>query len=466
MNKASENKKPAQAEAAPERMPEMEYTTLRLCVISPIGVPNIRRQDVANTDPAQDPRLAELVESVRQHGVLEPIIVQLVDMSGSLSEWHYELIAGFRRYTAATIAELEKIPCCVYLSKLSDRQILEVQLSENLHRADLAPTEEADVYEKMKVKLGCTREEIALRVGKSAKHVGRYLRLLNLPHEIQERIDSGEITLAKAQLLCSLPEDVAGEVMNGWASHLLRFNTTAKEMRDAVLRHFMHDLSSEVPFDMAREYRDRDEDGVDNTIYPPCANCPKKNQVELFDSEEFAKGDRCLSAECFRAKEKIAEKEIKESRKSKEEEDSDYEKEDDDYEDEKENAMRRAENKARINYYVEKKLEAGFGSASDYMGVHGENSLRPGLCADIFNDLCEEHIGLSIEKIEESGDAESVLRAMVFCDIFDRATYCGNELADWIGCNECPDEVIEQARAKAAEDFEAANAEGAAGAST
>lgn len=144
-----------------------------------------------------DERLAALAESIKQHGVVQPLIVQ---QDGDT----YRIVAGERRWRAARLAGLEKVP--VIVRDLSDRQVMEVALIENLQREDLNPIEEAEAYEKLISEFGMKQEEVASIVGKSRPAITNSLRLLSLNDEIKSRVISGEISSGHARALLSLDD--------------------------------------------------------------------------------------------------------------------------------------------------------------------------------------------------------------------------------------------------------------------
>ncbi len=139
--------------------------------------------------------LQELVDSVKEKGILQPIIVQK-EKNG------YEIVAGERRWRAAKLAGLEKIPAIVM--NLSDLETLEVALIENIHRQDLNPIEEANVYHKLSTKFDLTQDEISKRVGKDRSSIANFLRLLKLPPEIKKDIAENSLTMGHARALLSL----------------------------------------------------------------------------------------------------------------------------------------------------------------------------------------------------------------------------------------------------------------------
>ncbi len=140
--------------------------------------------------------LAELSESIRQHGVLQPIIVTRAGQN-------YTLVAGERRWRAARLAGLRTVPALV--KDTSPHQLLELALVENIQRQDLGPLEEAAAYRQLLEEHGLTQEEVAQRVGKSRSAVANSLRLLNLPPEAKVALEEGRITEGHARTLLSLP---------------------------------------------------------------------------------------------------------------------------------------------------------------------------------------------------------------------------------------------------------------------
>jgi len=140
--------------------------------------------------------LAELVASIREHGVIQPLIVTQVGDE-------YQLIAGERRWRAAQLAGLVTLPALV--KETTPQQMLELALVENLQRADLNPLEEAGAYRELIDEFGLTQEQVAGRVGKSRTAVANTLRLLRLPEEIKQALAAGRISEGHARALLALP---------------------------------------------------------------------------------------------------------------------------------------------------------------------------------------------------------------------------------------------------------------------
>ncbi len=142
--------------------------------------------------------LQELAASVRQSGVLQPIVVR-PDGDG------YQLVVGERRWRAARLAGLRTIPAMI--RNASDAQCLELALIENLLREDLNPMEEAEAYERLLAEFEWTQEELAQRVGKDRSSIANCLRLLKLPQVIQDDLRAGRLTMGHARALLSLTSE-------------------------------------------------------------------------------------------------------------------------------------------------------------------------------------------------------------------------------------------------------------------
>ena len=142
--------------------------------------------------------LAELVESVKMHGILQPLVARRV---GS----NYQLIAGERRLEAAKRAGLERVP--VVVREASDQEMLELALVENLQREDINPMEAAEAYRRLMSEFALTQEQVAERVGKSRPAVANALRLLNLAEAIRLSLRRGEIDEGHGKVLAGLPSE-------------------------------------------------------------------------------------------------------------------------------------------------------------------------------------------------------------------------------------------------------------------
>ena len=150
-----------------------------------------------------DQRIAELVTSVRDRGVLQPLIVRpLEDEPGE-----YEIIAGERRWRAAQRAGLHEVP--VIIKQFNDSEALEVALVENIQRQDLTPIEEANGYRRLIDQFGHNQERLGAIVGKSRSHVANMLRLLTLPERVQDMLNYGMLSMGHARALITADDPLA-----------------------------------------------------------------------------------------------------------------------------------------------------------------------------------------------------------------------------------------------------------------
>jgi ParB family chromosome partitioning protein len=150
--------------------------------------------------------LQELAGSIAEHGVLQPLVVSPLPPSPSGIR-EYQLIAGERRWQAAKLAQLPRVP--VLVKEAGAQETLELALIENIQRADLNPLEEAGAYQQLHDEYGLTHEEIARRVGRSRVAVTNSLRLLGLPAEARKALVDGQISEGHARVLLSLPSEPA-----------------------------------------------------------------------------------------------------------------------------------------------------------------------------------------------------------------------------------------------------------------
>ena len=151
-----------------------------------------------------DKKLEELVTSIEEHGVLQPVVVQKAD-SG------YELIVGERRWRASKKLGLKKIPAVI--REVSDAQSLEIAIIENIHRQDLNPIEEAEAYARLANEFALTQEMVAKKVGKSRTAVANTLRLLKLSRNIKEDLISEKISMGHARALLGLENSKQMEIL-------------------------------------------------------------------------------------------------------------------------------------------------------------------------------------------------------------------------------------------------------------
>lgn len=190
-----------QATAEAEQADELvEVPGARLVHIDPHSIVPNPRQPRVNFDPDD---LAELVHSVREFGVLQPVVVR------DKGDGTYELIMGERRTRASREAGLTSIPAI--LRDTSDEDLLRDALLENLHRSQLNPLEEASAYQQLLEDFGITQDELAKRIGRSRPQISNTIRLLRLPVPVQQRVAAGVLSAGHARAILTLEDPEAME---------------------------------------------------------------------------------------------------------------------------------------------------------------------------------------------------------------------------------------------------------------
>ncbi|HKG79741.1 MAG TPA: ParB/RepB/Spo0J family partition protein [Pyrinomonadaceae bacterium] len=185
-----------------------------------------------------DASLESLAESIRSHGIVQPLLVRRRGNG-------YELIAGERRWRAAKLAGLSHVP--VVVKEVPDESLLEIALIENIQRESLNPIEEAQAYKKLIESVGLTQESLASRVGRDRSYITNYLRLLRLPQDLQQLVQEGRLSTGHARTLLALTDPdlqrrVARQIIDGGLSvrateQLVHKATEEKPTRIATAPH-------------------------------------------------------------------------------------------------------------------------------------------------------------------------------------------------------------------------------------
>ncbi|MGZ2458821.1 ParB/RepB/Spo0J family partition protein [Rhizobium sp. IY2] len=197
-----------------------------------------------------DAELHDLASSIRQHGIVQPIVVR------TISRDRYEIIAGERRWRAAQLAGLIEIP--VIVRDVDDKTALEIAIVENVQRADLNPLEEALGYEQLIAEYGYTQNDLGEIIGKSRSHVANSLRLLKLPDPVRDLLAAGSLSAGHARALVSTPDPAS-----------LARTIVAKGMsvRDAEkLAQNNIKAQSEPPPALRRDQKDSDTLALERTL--------------------------------------------------------------------------------------------------------------------------------------------------------------------------------------------------------
>lgn len=254
----------------------------------------------SKTNPRRhfDPvKLAELAASAKEFGILEPLLVRPHHGKGL----GYEIVAGARRFRAAKIAELNFLP--VRVMELTDEQVLEIQLIENLQREDPHPMEEADGYQRL-IAMGHTADDLAEKVGKDRSYIYKRIQLTELLPGAKDAFFENRINIGHALLLCRLPaatQKLAFEEIfeSEWKGKKNIHDTKGRaKMSTKELAQFIRE---EVLLDLSAAPWKKD----DAQLLPkagPCTTCPKHTGANAALFDDFKKGDHCLDADCYNAK--------------------------------------------------------------------------------------------------------------------------------------------------------------------
>jgi ParB family chromosome partitioning protein len=195
----------------------------RTSALLEIPVASIRANTNQPRSVFDEESLAALTASVREVGILQPILVR------TIGESNYELVAGERRWRAAKRAGLPTIPAIV--RDISDLQSMEQALIENLHREDLNPLEEAGAYQQLIEDFGLTHEQLAVRVGKSRVAITNTLRLFQLPPAVQKLVGDGQLSAGHARALLGTPDRAFQESL---ARRAVAEQMSVRAVEDAV----------------------------------------------------------------------------------------------------------------------------------------------------------------------------------------------------------------------------------------
>ena len=177
--------------------------------------------------------LAELADSIKEHGVLQPIILR---KKGKL----FEIVVGERRFRASKAAGLREIPAVI--RGFSDQQMMEIAILENLQREDLTPIEEADAYQNLMENLSLTQEQLAFRLGKSRPHIANHIRLLSLPEVVREMISSNKLSMGHGRALLGLKQK---KIIPSIADKVIKESLNVRQL-EALVQRMNEDVSRET----------------------------------------------------------------------------------------------------------------------------------------------------------------------------------------------------------------------------
>ncbi|MBP3966884.1 ParB/RepB/Spo0J family partition protein [Paenibacillus lignilyticus] len=199
-----------------------------------------------------DDAIKELAESIKQHGVIQPIIVRTV-LKG------YEIIAGERRFRASQLCGNTTIPAVI--RNFSDQQVMEIALIENLQREDLNAMELAIAYQALMDKFDLTQEELSMKVGKSRSHIANFLRLLSLPEQIKDNVSRGTISMGHARAIVGVKEDARKKEL---AELTITNEWSVRQLEEAIKN--LDQPTAEKPKSQSSKKRDPYIDQLEETL--------------------------------------------------------------------------------------------------------------------------------------------------------------------------------------------------------
>ncbi len=198
--------------------------------------------------------LAELTNSVREKGIIQPILVRTVPGVADA----YEIVAGERRWRAAQRAELHDVP--IVTIEADDKQALEIAIIENVQRTNLNALEEAEGYERLGTEFGYTQGELAKVIGKSRPHVNNTLRLLKLPEQVRGYVSSGQLSAGHARALCNAPDPA------GIADRVIARGLSVRAVEDLIKRETGEREEAEGYARVSRKAKDADTRALERRL--------------------------------------------------------------------------------------------------------------------------------------------------------------------------------------------------------
>ena len=224
-----------------------------------------------------DETIEELAQFIREHGIIQPIVVRKKGKK-------YEIVVGERRYRAAKLAKLEEIPAII--KEMTEEQMMELAILENLQREDLTPIEEAEAYQNLIEKLNFTQDDLAKRLGKSRPHITNMIRLLQLPEEVRQMVNDGALSMGHGRALLGLKNkrkiiEVAKKVVNQ-SLNVRQLEALIKQLNENVSRETKNSTNKDI-FVQATESQLREFFGTNVQI----KKTKNKGKIEIeFYSED------------------------------------------------------------------------------------------------------------------------------------------------------------------------------------
>lgn len=227
-----------------------------------------------------DEALEELATSIKEHGVLQPIIVRKKGVS-------YEIVVGERRFRASKLALQNEIPAVV--RELTDQQMMEYALLENLQREDLNAIEEAEAYQNLMEHLSLTQEQLSQRLGKSRPYIANHIRLLSLPKEIQTYVVEGKISTGHARALLALKNK---KIMQQIAEKIIAEGLNVRQLEALVQQMMQSEVSKETKKELKKDLFIEEHEGHLRDYFGTSVQIKKgkhkgKIEIEFFSDEDL-----------------------------------------------------------------------------------------------------------------------------------------------------------------------------------
>jgi len=222
--------------------------------------------------------LAELSESIKEHGVLQPIILR---KKGKL----FEIVVGERRFRASKAAGLNEIPAVI--RGFTDQQMMEIAILENLQREDLTPIEEADAYQNLMENLSLTQEQLAFRLGKSRPHIANHIRLLSLPEVVREKISANKLSMGHGRALLGLKQK---KLIPTIAEKVMKENLNVRQL-EALVQRMNENVSRETSKTTNKDIFIEEKESQLREIFGTTVSIKKTKNKGKIEIEFFSEDD-------------------------------------------------------------------------------------------------------------------------------------------------------------------------------
>lgn len=261
------------------QFPELSVTESD--AITSISIEDLRPNPYQPRRVFDDEKLSELADSIREHGIIQPLIVRQSAVRG------FDIVAGERRFRAACQVGLTHVPAVV--RKLSDEQLMEIAVIENLQREDLNAIEIADAYANLMQRCGLTQDQLAERVGQSRSHVANMLRLLQLPEVVREYVSRGTLTMGHARALLAL-EDVQEQIR--LANRVVAEEMSVRKLEALVYKpktHVSRETSPKARVEQLhiKRYEDQFRTYLGTSVHIRQGKKRGKIEIEYFSNEDL-----------------------------------------------------------------------------------------------------------------------------------------------------------------------------------